>query len=62
MWQKSSLSEQETGDKMPSTQDLHLSKDTKELKNLNSKNTRLPHRRGKTQQEREGKKNTLRPP
>jgi hypothetical protein len=56
MWQQSSLSEQETGDKMSNTQDLHPSKDTEELKNLNSKNTRLPHRRGNTQQEREGKK------
>jgi hypothetical protein len=51
IWQQSSLSEQETGDKMSSTQDLHPSKDTKEQKNLNSKNTRLAHRRGKTQQE-----------
>jgi hypothetical protein len=30
MWQQSSLSEQETGDKMSNTQDLHPSKDTEE--------------------------------
>jgi hypothetical protein len=41
---------------MSSTQDLHPSKDTKEKKNLNSQNTTLPHRRGNTKQEREGKK------
>jgi hypothetical protein len=30
MWQQSSLSEQETGDKMSNTKDLHPSKDTEE--------------------------------